>query len=190
MRRIREICERLAGLGVGVGFDEVAARSSGHSLGRPHVADALVANGTVRNRQEAFDRYLADGKPGYVNYGRKITVSEAAELLHGAGGITSIAHPKFLKDQEGFARMLRRTGVKAIEAYHPDHSAAERARYLEVADALGLLVTGGSDFHFRGANGRGHLGSALPERRYRELLNAVAGGGNATSTVPSATRVE
>ena len=170
-RRIRETCGRLSAAGVPLAFEEVAAMSRGKSLGRPHVADALVRKGVVRNRREAFDRYLGDGKAGHVSYGWKISVTEAAKLLHNAGGLTSIAHPKYLDDQAALVPMLRESGVQAVEAYHTDQDASERERYLTIADSLGLLVTGGSDFHGR-ENGK-RFGSELPPDRYRELLSAA-----------------
>ena len=170
-RRIRETCGRLSAAGVPLAFEEVG-RDVPRQVARPsHVADALVRKGVVRNRREAFDRYLGDGKAGHVSYGWKISVTEAAKLLHNAGGLTSIAHPKYLDDQAALVPMLRESGVQAVEAYHTDQDASERERYLTIADSLGLLVTGGSDFHGR-ENGK-RFGSELPPDRYRELLSAA-----------------
>lgn len=171
--RIRETCERLTAAGVPLDFEEVAAGFRGKSLGRPHVADALVRKGAVRNRREAFDRYLGNGKTGHVRYGWKISLADAARLLHGAGAVTSIAHPKYLDDQSGLVPMLRESGVQAVEAYHAEQDEEERDRYLTIADSLGLLVTGGSDFHQR-ENGK-RFGSDLPPERYLELRSTARG---------------
>ena len=169
--RIAETCNRLTAAGVSLRFEEVAAMSSGRSLGRPHVADALVRKGAVRDRKEAFDRYLGDGKAGHVRYGLKIGVDEAAKMVHAAGGISSVAHPKYLKDQSVLPSMLREAGVRALEAYHVEQDEDEREHYLSVADSLGLMVSGGSDFH-EPKHGR-RFGSELPPERYEELRFAA-----------------
>ena len=173
-QRIAETCRKLSEAGVALRFEEVAAMSTGRSLGRPHVADALVHKGTVRDRGEAFDRYLGDGKVGHVRYGWKIGVDEAAKMVHAAGGISSVAHPKYLRDQSALPSMLRETGVRALEAYHVEQDGDEREHYLSVADSLGLMVSGGSDFH-EPKHGR-RFGSELPPERYEEL-RAAAGRG-------------
>ncbi|MDE2971153.1 MAG: PHP domain-containing protein [Acidobacteriota bacterium] len=170
-RRIAETCSQLTAAGVPLRFEEVAAMSTGRSLGRPHVADALVHKGAVRDRAEAFDRYLGDGKAGHVRYGWKIGVDEAAKMLHAAGGISSVAHPKYLRDQSALPSLLRETGVQALEAYHVEQDGDEREHYLSVADSLGLMVSGGSDFH-EPKHGR-RFGSELPPERYEELLLAA-----------------
>lgn len=170
-QRIAETCEKLTAGGVPLLYEEVAAMSTGRSLGRPHVADALVHKGAVRDRAEAFDRYLGDGKIGNVRYGWKIGVGEAAKMVHAAGGISSVAHPKYLKDQSALPSMLRETGVLALEAYHVEQDHDEREHYLGVADSLGLMVSGGSDFH-EAKHGR-RFGSELPFERYEELRAAA-----------------
>ena len=170
-QRIRKTCEQLQALGLPITFEEVSAISTGSSIGRPHVADALVRKGLVRNRNEAFVRYLADGKPGRVPEGTKVSVADGVRLLRGAGAVTSIAHPKFLDDQEMLIPMLREAEVEAIEAFHVEQSVPEREHYLTIADSLGLLVSGGSDFHER-KNGK-RFGSELPPERYEELRAAA-----------------
>ena len=169
--RISETCKQLTAAGVPLLFEEVAAMSTGRSLGRPHVADALIRKGVVRNRAEAFDKYLGDEQIGHVRYGWKIEVAEAAKMLHAAGGISSVAHPKYLRDQSALPVMLRETGVRALEAYHVEQDKDERERYLSVADSLGLMVSGGSDFH-EAKHGR-RFGSDLPPERYEELRTAA-----------------
>ncbi len=176
--QLRRSCVRLRELGLDITFEEVAAVSSGASLGRPHIADVLVRKGVVKDRNEAFDRYLAHGRPGYASYGKKITVADAAQAIHAAGGISSLAHPKYL-DQENVIPILRDGGIRAIEVFHADHSAAERRRYLDIAESLGLFVSGGSDFH--APEKRGKLGSDLPYVHYEELRRAAAGTGASRS---------
>lgn len=170
--RIAETCAALAEAGIELSFAEVAAEFHGQSLGRPHVADALIRKGYVRDRKEAFDRYLGDGQVAHVRYGWKVGVAEAARMVHAAGGISSVAHPKYLDDQEVLIPMLRDCGVRALEVFHAEQTGSERADYLTVADSLGLLVSGGSDFHQRVGGKR--FGSDLPVERYRELRAAAA----------------
>ena len=172
-QRISETCRKLTAAGVPLRFEEVAAMSTGRSLGRPHVADALVHKGAVRDRAEAFDRFLGDGRAGHVRYGWKIGVDEAAKMLHAAGGVSSVAHPKYLRDQSALPSLLRDTGVRALEAYHVEQDPDEREHYLSVADSLGLMVSGGSDFH-EPRHGR-RFGSDLPPERYEELRLSVRG---------------
>lgn len=172
-QRISETCRKLTAAGVPLRFEEVAAMSTGRSLGRPHVADALVHKGAVRDRPEAFDRFLGDGRAGHVRYGWKIGVDEAAKMLHAAGGVSSVAHPKYLRDQSALPSLLRDTGVRALEAYHVEQDPDEREHYLSVADSLGLMVSGGSDFH-EPRHGR-RFGSDLPPERYEELRLSVRG---------------
>lgn len=175
--RIVATCEQLAGAGVPIRFEEVAAMSSGASLGRPHVADALVEKGVVRTRKEAFDRYLGDDCVGYVRYSWKISVAEAARLIHQAGGVTSIAHPKYLRGAGRLRGLIRESGAMAVEAYHSDHDGAEGARFERIATELGILITGGSDFHLRRKKGGGshRFGSRLSRSQYAALREAAAG---------------
>ncbi len=176
-RRIRATCERLAEAGVPISFEDVAAMSSGASLGRPHVADALVEKGVVRTRKEAFDRYLGDGGVGHVSYAWKIGVTDAAKMIHAAGGVTSIAHPRYLHDLDALPEMVRAAGVTALEAYHADQQGADRDRFERMADEIGVLVTGGSDFHQRKAGGgpTHRFGSALSRAQYEALREAARG---------------
>ena len=92
-------------------------------------------------------------------------------MLHAAGGISSVAHPKYLRDQSALPSMLRETGARALEAYHVEQDGDEREHYLRVADSLGLMVSGGSDFH-EPKHGR-RFGSELPPERYEELRSAA-----------------
>lgn len=156
-RRARNpmIIERLQALGVQISLEEVERESGGDQVGRPHFARVLIKKGYVKNSEEAFDRYLAKGAPAYIDK-RKLTSREAIEMIEAAGGIASLAHPKHLKldsipDQfEQTIRQLKSEGMKGLEVYSSCQSREEAARYRKVAERLGLLITGGSDFH--GAN--------------------------------------
>jgi len=173
VRRATEMCDRLAHLGAPIDVETLVQRSggpnSGKSIARPAVAKALVEAGHVQTVQEAFDRFLAEGKPAYcprVGASPKDVVS----LIAQAGGIASLAHPGPLgKDQ--LIDRLAADGLTALECFHSDHDEDTTRRYLLLALRLGLAVTGGSDFHGPGgrrAESFGRVG--LPLDHYRDLL--------------------
>jgi predicted metal-dependent phosphoesterase TrpH len=146
--RVREIGARLAKLGIPIDVGKVIDRSAGHSdrsVGRPLLARELIAQGHVASVQEAFDKYLAIGRPAYVpREGRG--PGEFVHAVHAAGGLVSFAHPGVTK-QDQLIEPLVKEGLDAIEVYHSDHTPEMRDRFLQLARRLGVLVTGGSDFH-------------------------------------------
>jgi predicted metal-dependent phosphoesterase TrpH len=115
------------------------------------MARVLMNKGYVSSVQEGFDRYLADGKPLHVPK-VKLTPPEAIELVHAAGGVAVVAHPKFMEyptEAELAAELarLKEAGLDGLECYYSQHSEAETAQYLRLAERFGFLVTAGSDFH-------------------------------------------
>lgn len=149
-RRAEAMVERLRALGLDIAMDDVVAAAQGRAeaLGRPHVARALMAKGHVASIQEAFDRWLADGRPAHVPK-RKLTAAEGIALVHGAGGVAVLAHAVTLPEasREPIVRELAALGMDGIEVAHSKHAPEDRARLAAWADALGLLQSGGSDFH-------------------------------------------
>lgn len=145
LTRIRAMADRLRALGVNVDFDRVLALGKGGSLGRPHLADALMENGVVRSRQEAFDRYLKKDGPAYVSADSP-TAPEIIALIRKAGGIPVLAHPSYYTSAN-LLTQLGRFGIMGIEAYYPEHSRSLVQRYLDLAKENAWVVTGGSDFH-------------------------------------------
>lgn len=154
MRRAREerarlIVQRLAAAGAPVAFDDVAARAAG-PIGRPHLADAVVAAGHARDRQDAFDRFLHDGGPAAVPH-RGPAPEEAVALVVAAGGAPALAHPASLRMQppalSSFLGRLAGAGLRGIEVHRPDHTPERRDAYAALARRHGLVATGGSDFH-------------------------------------------
>ena len=146
-RRAREMSARLAALGVPVDLEELiaGADAAGRAVARPSVARALLDAGHVTSLQEAFDRWLADGRPAYVPR-TGASPAEVVRLVRRAGGLPALAHPGLLRQDELIPE-LAEAGLGAIEAYHSDHDLAAQARYLRVAAQHGLAVSGGSDFH-------------------------------------------
>lgn len=144
-RRGADMAARLQGLGLAVDVADIEAEADGGAIGRPHVARALLKRGQVATVQEAFDRYIGWGRPGFVE--KKLPAfRDVAELVHGCGGVVSAAH---LKDRgtRSNLTLLRGQGLDAVETRHPSHDPDTRARLTDLAQALGLLRSGGSDWH-------------------------------------------
>jgi predicted metal-dependent phosphoesterase TrpH len=144
--RIVQIVERLNELGLALTVADVEACARGASIGRPHVARALVARGLVRNVEEAFARFLRPGKPGYVERYR-MTAAEGIHHIKCSGGVPVLAHPGLAAITDADIREMRDQGLRGIEAWHPDHNAAQTSHYQQLADTLHLHLTGGSDAH-------------------------------------------
>jgi len=148
---------RLRALGVPITMEDVLAEGSAPADGRPlvigrmHFALALCRKGCATSVAEAFDRYLGDGAPAYVDKER-IAPAEAIGAIRQAGGLAVLAHPVQLHlanraQLERVVRELARHGLGAIEVYHTEHTPAQTRAFLDLARRLGLGVTGGSDFH-------------------------------------------
>ncbi len=151
--RVHKMVEKLNGLGIDLTAEHVAIHSRGGSPGRPHVAKALVEAGYVRDVKEAFDRFLAEGMPAYVKKSKELTVKEAVDWIHYAGGIAIVAHPTYYGMDDEVKRWVYELGLDGIEVYHRDHDEITRRRYEKLCDELDegrtvpLFRTGGSDFH-------------------------------------------
>jgi 3',5'-nucleoside bisphosphate phosphatase len=150
--RLAGVLAKLAALGVPVSEAEVMAQvGDSPSIGRPHIADALIEAGHVRDRQEAFDRFLADGGPAHVpRY--TIELERGIELIHQAGGLAVIAHPwgrgrERLLPPSVLSLLANDHRLDGIEVDHQDHDADIRRRLRALADSLSLLPTGSSDYH-------------------------------------------
>ena len=144
------ILTKLAELGCPLEWDEVAALAGGESMGRPHIATAMINRGYVSSFNDAFDRYLGKGAAAYTDRD-KMTPETAIECIQSAGGLPVLAHPQTLSltDDElsDLLDRLASTGLAGIEAYYYSHSIQETALYCSLARKYGLIVTGGSDFH-------------------------------------------
>jgi predicted metal-dependent phosphoesterase TrpH len=138
----------------------VLANAAGGAVGRPHVARALVDGGWVRDLREAFDRYLGAGRPAFVAKLR-LSVGEAIDLVHRAGGLAVMAHP----GEDGTrARVeaLVGEGLDGLEVRHPGHSAEDVARLGALVEHFGLVPSGGSDWHGTGDGVRALGGQRIP----------------------------
>jgi len=171
--RGREIVRRLHRLGLDVSDRDVQVAAGAAAVGRPHVARAMVTLELVRDVQDAFDRYLAAGRPAYVPK-RLPSIATVVELVRAVGGVTSAAHLKDRADPQSLER-LKRTGVDAVEVVHPSHDPATARRMEQHARRAGLLVSGGSDWHgeTRVDPHRAGLGSLTIPAAWEEALRAV-----------------
>ena len=185
--RNAQMAVRMAQLGLPVTMNDVRAHAGeGGVIARPHFAQALIEKGVVSSVQEAFDRYLATGKPLYLPK-EVLTPRDAIALLHGAGGVTVMAHPGLVPlGDQALARRVEslrdEAGLDGIEAYYSQHTPAQTARFLTLAERLDMVVTGGSDFHgtpkphvplgvvFEGRPAPAGLLDALRARRARKGL--------------------
>ncbi|MDT8901380.1 PHP domain-containing protein [Anaeroselena agilis] len=146
LTRAERMVAKLADLGYPVAYDRVLAiAGASSSVGRPHVAHALVEEGYFPDVAAVFDTVLERGKPGYVPH-YKLTPAGTVALIKNAGGLAVLAHPGLVGD-DAVVRAMLELGIDGIEAYHPSHDKEATARYLAMADEYGLAVTGGSDFH-------------------------------------------
>jgi predicted metal-dependent phosphoesterase TrpH len=164
--RNARLSTKLAGMGMDVPLEEVEAIGR-NMAGRPHFARIMVRKGYVSNYREAFDRYLDESAPGYVDR-EEPTLAEGVQRVANGGGISSLAHPIRLRvgrpeQEESLIAHTVGAGLHAIEAYHSDHTRAETERYIALANKYGLKISGGSDFHgdnkpgVRLGTGPGHL---------------------------------
>jgi len=172
-KRIPEMCERLAQMGIQVSPEEVFAEAGGiESVGRPHLAKVMLKKGYVSSMDEAFERFLADGAPGHVKR-FKNTVDATLEILHAHQGISVLAHPGLLKDLDMIPYLVGK-GVMGIEVYCHDHDQAMVDRLLSIAEKANLLVTGGSDYHGNMLEKSFKLGDLkVPSTCYEALERAV-----------------
>jgi 3',5'-nucleoside bisphosphate phosphatase len=149
-RRNPQIIERLRALGLDVTYEEVRALAGTDSVGRPHIARILMDKKYVTSAKDAFDRYLADGRPAYV--ARELPKpEEAIAWIKAAGGVAVLAHPTWAKvSGEGLNALLttlKAEGLDGIEVHYSTHTKRQTREYLDLAKRLNLLITGGSDFH-------------------------------------------
>ena len=154
-QRNPQIITKLHQLGVAITYDDVLAQAKGETVGRPHIASAMVRKGMVRTIDDAFKRYLYDGGPAYVPK-EIITPEEAFSIIIHAGGIPCLAHPWLLKrgitigEIEQVVQAMIPLGLKGIEAYYGKSTPHQGSLLQKLADKYQLIVVGGSDFH--GAN--------------------------------------
>ncbi len=144
--RMNAIVERLAEQGIRIRVADIEKFGDGKTIGRPHVARAILEAGVVTSVKEAFDRFLGEGRAAYVQRFR-LEVDDAVQLVRSAGGTVTVAHPGVSRLERGDLQRLAAAGVVGVETHHPDHNPSVREKYLRLAHELDLVPTAGSDFH-------------------------------------------
>ncbi|KGP81770.1 MULTISPECIES: PHP domain-containing protein [unclassified Paenibacillus] len=175
------IIAKLQELGLEISWQEVIdglgrPLEPDESIGRPHMADVLVRKGYAADMRDAFNRYLAEGQPGFVSVPR-VAPEDACQWIKDAGGAAVIAHPGLYGDDELVRRILVDSHPDGIEVVHSDHGPEEEHRYAELAREFGLIQTGGSDYHGvrQGVVFHGDLGSKTVSIDVLDKLRAAAG---------------
>ena len=156
VKRAERIVGKLNDLKVPLRIESVLEKAGNGSVGRPHIANALLDEGLTGTYNEAFLKYIGQGKPAYE---RKIRVSPRAaiEMISAAGGLTFLAHPGVNVGEEVLMGLIR-DGIDGIEVVHPSHSEERVAFYRGIVSEYFLLASGGSDFHGGRRNDNGSLG--------------------------------
>jgi len=144
--RAKRILNRLRNLNINISYNVVIVIAGG-TVGRPHIAKALLDRGYVRTVQEAFEKYLGIDRPAYVEK-YPLSPAEAMRIIHKAGGISALAHPVFSRTDEVLPELVDQ-GLQAIEVYHSRHDAMATRHFEELAKKYDLLIVGGSDAHGR-----------------------------------------
>ena len=148
--RNRAMLEKLNALGFAMTWAEVQAFAGEDVVGRPHFAQVMLQKGYAKDKNEAFDKWLGDGKPGYADRPR-LTAEVAVALIRQAGGVAVLAHPYSLHvGKDAMASLLielAAAGLAGVECYYSEHSADLTKEYLVMARQANLVPTGGSDFH-------------------------------------------
>jgi len=171
-RRGELMADRLVAAGYPLDLETIRRDVGEGVWGRPHLARALVKAGHAASNDDAFRRFLGREHPWYVP-STKWPAEDVVEAIREAGGVSSLAHPVWYADAEALVRALAGSGLDALEVFHPDHAAAEEARFGKLARELGLLVTAGSDFHGT-PEGRKHPGGVVGTAEMLGLLRARA----------------
>lgn len=158
--------------GIKILYDSIKAQvAEGGSIGRPHIAKAITSAGGTSSVIEAYSKYINDKSPVYVKR-KTVSPQDAVEIIYDAGGVPVIAHPHDIDIAENLIKDLMSYGLRGIEAYHRKHSPAVVEYFSSMAEKLGLIVTGGSDFHAPNLlNGQILLGKHfIPEWIYDKLI--------------------
>ncbi len=169
--RAEGMVTRLRSAGASIRLERVLELAAGGSIGRPHVARALVESGHATSVGDAFDRWLVRGRPGYVER-FKLTPPDAVKLIREVGAVPVLAHPHSAADLAGLLPELLAAGLAGLECYYGDYDDDRRDEYLRLARRHNLVPTGGTDFHGTGAAHRRPLGNTYVPLESVEALAA------------------
>jgi len=173
-RRARGMVERLGALGMDIDWQRVQKIAGDGSIGRPHIARAMLEKGYVTAFKEAFDKYIGHGGLAYVAR-EKMTPEEAVELILQSHGLPVLAHPFTVSDPEAMIKKLKAVGLVGVETYYKDNTAEQTEAMLNLAEKYGLIATGGTDYHGIGDSSEVMLGGVEVPPEAVERLIALAG---------------
>jgi len=173
-RRARGMVDKLGALGMDIDWQRVQEIAGDGSIGRPHIARAMLEKGYVTAFKEAFDKYIGHGGLAYVAR-EKMTPEEAVELILQSHGLPVLAHPFTVSDPEAMIKKLKAVGLVGVETYYKDNTAEQTEAMLNLAEKYGLIATGGTDYHGIGDSSEVMLGGVEVPPEAVERLIALAG---------------
>ena len=169
-KRARRMIAKLAELGIDVDWERVEELAAGGSMGRPHIAQAMLEQGHISSLQEAFNRYIGRRGPAYVER-EKLTPVEAVEMVVRAKGLPVLAHPAGIDGLEELLGQLKAAGLVGLEAYYDGYNRRIINELMDIAKRHGLIVSGGSDFHgFGGSKEKPIGGMNIPSHCVEQLI--------------------
>jgi predicted metal-dependent phosphoesterase TrpH len=174
-RRAHGMIAKLHDMGVYIDWSRVRELAAGGSIGRPHIAQAMLEKGYIKSVQDAFNGYIEHGGPAYVER-EKMTPAEAVALVVRTGGLPVLAHPFTVLDPEAMVMELKEAGLVGIEAYYKDYTSEEIGSLAGLAGKYGLIATGGSDYHGLDDSREVPLGGVEVPMEAAERLIALAQG--------------
>jgi len=167
--RAQMILDKLHRMGIKIHISDFSNGKDGSAIGRPHIADKLKEMGLVFSRQEAFDKYLGQGRSAFIAYEDGPTPKDAIDAISGSGGVPVLAHPGYFVSPETI-ESLTKIGLQGIEVYYPSHREEQIRNFVVLAKKLDIIPTGGSDYHGPGS-GHERLGEIpVPEKTVDLLL--------------------
>ena len=172
-RRAQGMIDKLGDLGIHIEWQRVQKIAGGSSIGRPHIAQAMLEKGYITSIKEAFTKYISRDGPAYVEW-EKIIPVEAVELILRASGLPVLAHPLTISDPEMMVVELKAAGLVGIEAYYDNYTADEVGRLVSLAREHNLITTGGSDYHGLDEGSETMIGGADVPIEAAERLIALA----------------
>jgi len=173
--RIKQMVDKLAELGLPLEWERVQELAAGASIGRPHIAQAMVERGYISTSKEAFNGYLEDGGKAHFNRPH-IPMEEAVRLIQSVGGVAVLAHPVYVRDWEALLPRLVGLGIVGMEVHYSEFSPEQRRGLAHQARKYHLLPCGGSDYHALGQPGEFLPGSAGPPDEVVNSLEELAKG--------------
>ncbi|MDI6815305.1 MAG: PHP domain-containing protein [Dehalococcoidales bacterium] len=171
--RAQGMIAKLRNLGIHIDWHRVQEIAGSGSIGRPHIAQAMLEKGYITSFKEAFTKYLNQGGPAYVKW-EKMTPVEAVELILRANGLPVLAHPLTINDPEMMIVELKAAGLIGIEAYYDGYSGNEISRLVSLASRHNLIATGGSDYHGLDSSTETMIGDVDMPMESAERLIALA----------------